>query len=114
MLVALESLTEDALVQILQEPKNAPLKQYKKLFKLEGIDLEFTDDAARTIAQKALKLNTGARGLRTILEKLMLDLQYEIPSKHSHVAKLTVTKEAVEGNAQPVAETDGTNNDGAE
>lgn len=114
VLVALEPLTEDALVRILKEPKNAPLKQYKKLFKLEGIDLEFTDDAVRTIAQKALKLNTGARGLRTILEKLMLDLQYEIPSKHSNVTKLTVTKEAVDGGAKPVAETDGTNDDGAE
>ena len=105
VLVAMESLSEDALVRILKEPKNAPLKQYKKLFALEDIDLEFTDDAVRTIAERAAKLNTGARGLRTILERLMLDLQYEIPNKSSNVASLTVTKGAVEGTEKPLVET---------
>ena len=101
VLVALESLTEDALIRILKEPRNAPLKQYKKLFSLEGIELEFTDDAVASIAKKASKLNTGARGLRTILESLMLDMQYELPEKSSEIARLTVTKEAVEGREKP-------------
>ena len=101
VLVALESLSVDALVRILQEPKNAPLKQYKKLFALEGIDLSFTDDAVLTIAQKGAKLNTGARGLRTILEAMMLDMQYELPEKSSEVSTLTVTKDTVEGTEKP-------------
>lgn len=103
VLVALESLTEEALIQILREPKNAPLKQYKKLFALEGIDLEFTDEAVKTIAEKAAKLNTGARGLRTILEGLMLDMQYEAPSGGASLSELIVTKEAVNGDAEPEA-----------
>ena len=102
VLVALESLTEEALVKILLEPKNAPLKQYKKLFALEGISLEFTDDAVATIAKKGAKLNTGARGLRTILESLMLDMQYELPEQAADIMKLTVTKEVVEGTAKPI------------
>ncbi len=101
VLVALEALDDDALIQILKEPKNAPLKQYKKLFALEGIALEFTDDAVETIAKKASHLNTGARGLRTILESLMLDLQYEVPSRSAKVSRLTVTKAAVEGTEKP-------------
>ena len=105
VLVALEALSEEALVQILKEPKNAPLKQYRKLFALEDIDLKFTEDAVKTIAEKASKLNTGARGLRTILERLMLDLQYEIPNRSSNVTSLTVTKGAVEGAEKPLVET---------
>ena len=101
VLVALESLSVDALVRILREPKNAPLKQYKKLFALEGIDLVFTDDAVETIAQKGAKLNTGARGLRTILESMMLDMQYELPEKSSEISTLTVTKATVEGTEKP-------------
>ena len=101
VLVALESLSVDALVRILKEPKNAPLKQYKKLFALEGIDLVFTDDAVETIAQKGAKLNTGARGLRTILESMMLDMQYELPEKSSEISTLTVTKATVEGTEKP-------------
>lgn len=101
VLVALEPLTEDALVRILTEPKNAPLKQYKKLFSLEGINLEFTEDAVRTIAKKGAGLNTGARGLRTILETMMLDMQYELPEKSSEVETLTVTKDVVEGKSKP-------------
>ncbi len=114
VLVTLEALTEDALIEILKKPKNAPLKQYKKLFKLEGIDLEFSDDAATAIARKALKLNTGARGLRTILERLMLDLQYETPNKTSRITKLTITKDAVDGKEMPLAETDGALDGGTE
>lgn len=102
VLVALEALTEEALVRILLEPKNAPLKQYKKLFSLEGIDLIFTEDAVSTIAEKGAKLNTGARGLRTILESLMLDMQYELPEKTSGIKKLTVTKDVVNGEEKPL------------
>lgn len=101
VLVALEPLSEDALVRILKEPKNAPLKQYKKLFELEGIDLEFTDEAVRAIAKKGAKLNTGARGLRTILEALMLDMQYELPEKSETISSFTVTEEAVNGRDEP-------------
>lgn len=104
VLVALDALSDEDLIRILKEPRNAPLKQYKKLFSLEDIDLEFTDDAVKTIAQKAVKLNTGARGLRTILEKLMLDLQYEIPNKATNIKSLTVTKESVEGTEKPIME----------
>ena len=104
VLVALEALSDEALVRILKEPKNAPLKQYKKLFALEGIDLKFTDDAVETIAKKASHLNTGARGLRTILENLMLDLQYETPSSSAKVSSLTVTEAAVEGTEKPLLE----------
>jgi ATP-dependent Clp protease ATP-binding subunit ClpX len=102
VLVALEALTEEALIRILLEPRNAPLKQYKKLFSLEGIDLVFTDDAVHTIAEKGAKLNTGARGLRTILESLMLDMQYELPDKSSGINMLTVTKDVVNGLEKPV------------
>ena len=103
VLAALESLSVDALVRILKEPRNAPLKQYKKLFALEGIDLVFTDEAVQTIAQKGAKLNTGARGLRTILESMMLDMQYELPEKSADVSTLTVTKATVEGTEKPQA-----------
>lgn len=101
ILAALEPLTEDALIRILKEPRNAPLKQYKKLFAMEGIKLEFTDDAVRAIAAKGAKLNTGARGLRTILETLMLDMQYELPDKSGKISKITVTDKVVEGLEEP-------------
>lgn len=102
VLVALSPLTDEALVRILKEPKNAAVKQYKKLFALEGVELEFEEDAMKAIACKALKLNTGARGLRTILENLMLDLQYEIPGCADKIAKVTITKDMVEGSGKPV------------
>lgn len=102
VLVALESLSEDALVRILREPKNAPLKQYKKLFALEGVELEFTDEAVRAIARKGARLNTGARGLRTILETLMLDIQYELPEKSETISSFTVTESTVNGTEEPV------------
>jgi ATP-dependent Clp protease ATP-binding subunit ClpX len=102
VLVALEGLTEEALIKILNEPRNAPLKQYKKLFSIEGIELEFTDEAIRLIAEKGAKLNTGARGLRTILESLMLDMQFELPEKAGEISKLTVTAEVVNGKGKPI------------
>lgn len=81
VLVALQSLDEEALVRILREPKDALVKQYVKLLRLDGVELEFTEDAIVAIAHEALKQETGARGLRSILENIMLDIMYEIPSR---------------------------------
>ena len=90
MTVSLNSLGEDDLVQILQEPKNALVKQYKKIFKYDDVELEFTDDATIEIAKEAIKRKTGARGLRSVIEESMLDLMYEIPSRDD-VKKVTIT-----------------------
>jgi ATP-dependent Clp protease ATP-binding subunit ClpX len=98
--VTLDALDEDALVRILTEPKSALVKQYKKLLGYDNVELEFTQDALVAISRKAMAQNTGARGLRTIMEKLMLDLMYEVPSRKD-VKKVLVTKEAVEGRAAP-------------
>lgn len=101
--VALDSLDEDALVRILKEPKNAILKQYKVLFSLDEVELEFTDDAVRAVAKKSFERKTGARGLRAILENVMNDIMYTIPSDDT-IAKCIITKEAVEGTGKPVIE----------
>jgi ATP-dependent Clp protease ATP-binding subunit ClpX len=93
VVATLEELDEDALVQILLEPKNALTKQYRKLFEMEGVDLEFRDDALRAVAKKAMERKTGARGLRTILENVLLDTMYDLPS--STTAKKVVVDEAV-------------------
>lgn len=94
VIATLNMLDEDALVTILKEPKNALVKQYKKLFDIEDVELEFEDDALREIAKKAIERNTGARGLRSIVENIMMDTMYEIPSEEN-VEKVVVTKEAV-------------------
>ena len=94
IVVSLEDLDVDSLVKILQEPKNSLLKQYQKLFELDGVKLTFEDEAVREIAQKAFKQETGARGLRTILEDLLLDVMYEIPSK-DHIKEVVVSKGAI-------------------
>ncbi|MBQ6516835.1 ATP-dependent protease ATP-binding subunit ClpX [bacterium] len=91
----LDALDEKTLKMILTEPKNAILKQYKCLLEMDGVDLEFEDDAIELIAQEALKRKTGARALRSIVEELMLDIMYDIPSKDS-VEKFVITKEMVE------------------
>ncbi|MGQ9780231.1 MAG: ATP-dependent Clp protease ATP-binding subunit ClpX [Bacillota bacterium] len=96
IVVALDALDEDALIRILTEPKNALVKQYQKFFELDGVELEFSPEALKAIARQAIKRNTGARGLRAIIEKLMLDLMFEIPSRND-VKKVLVTKEMVEG-----------------
>jgi ATP-dependent Clp protease ATP-binding subunit ClpX len=93
VVATLEELDEDALVSILLEPKNALTKQYRKLFDMEGVDLEFRDDALRAVAKRAMKRKTGARGLRTILESVLLDTMYDLPSSTS--AKKVVLDEAV-------------------
>ncbi len=100
VVVSLELLDEDALVQILSEPKNALIKQYQKLFELDDVKLEFTPDAIRAIAHMAVERKTGARGLRAIMESVMMDMMYEIPSDSS-VGICTITREAVEGSGEP-------------
>lgn len=96
----LQPLTEDMLVQILKEPKNAILKQYKRLLELDEVKLEFEDDALRVIAKKALEKDTGARALRAIIEDFMLDIMYEIP-KDDSIGEVVITKEYVEHTGGP-------------
>ncbi len=95
--VSLEGLDRDALIRILQEPKNSLVKQYVKLFELDGVGLEFEKEAIEAIADKALERKTGARGLRAIMENVMLDLMYRIPSDES-ITRCVITKEIVEKN----------------
>ena len=99
--VTLSDLNEDALVQILVEPKNALVKQYQKLFAMEGAELEIRPDALQAIARKALKRKTGARGLRSILEHLLLDIMYELPSLQN-VQKVVLDENAIDGEARPL------------
>ena len=101
VIVTLDSLDEDALMSILVEPKNALVKQYKKMFEIDNVELEFKEDALRLIAQEALKRNTGARGLRSIIEAAMCNVMYEIPSR-ADVTKCTVTKEVILKKEEPV------------
>jgi len=99
VIVGLENLDEDALVRILQEPKNSLTKQYKKLFELDGVALKFDKDALRAIAKQAIERNTGARGLRSIIEEHMTQIMYDIPSRDD-VAEVRITKRCIEkGNA---------------
>ena len=98
--VSLELLDEEALVQILSKPKNALIKQYQKLFELDDVKLEFTDEALRAVANKAVTRKTGARGLRSILESVMMDLMYEIPSD-STIGICTITKDVVDKTGEP-------------
>ncbi|MGN0482882.1 MAG: ATP-dependent Clp protease ATP-binding subunit ClpX [Lachnospiraceae bacterium] len=101
--VSLDALDEDALVRILEEPKNSLVKQYKGLFKLDGVDLEFDKDAIREIAKKSLARKTGARGLRAIMENIMMDLMYRVPSDDT-IKKCTITKDAVIEEGEPLLE----------
>lgn len=101
VIVTLDALDEEALVRILQEPKNALVKQYQKLLQMDSIDLEFKEEAIRAIAREAMKRNTGARGLRAIIEDIMLNVMYEIPSR-TDVAKCIVTKEVVAKKEEPL------------
>ncbi|HCJ09853.1 MAG TPA: ATP-dependent Clp protease ATP-binding subunit ClpX [Clostridiales bacterium] len=101
VIVTLDALDEEALIRILTEPKNALVKQYKKFFELDNIDLEFTEDALRTIASLALKRNTGARGLRAILEDIMLEVMYDLPSR-TDIAKCIVNRDVVLKQKDPI------------
>lgn len=101
IIVTLDALDEEALVRILTEPKNALVKQYEKLLELDGVSLEFQPDALVAIAREALRRNTGARGLRSILEEIMMDVMYEIPSREE-AAKCIITKETILKREKPV------------
>ena len=100
VVATLEELDESALVKILSEPKNAITKQFKKLFEMEGVELEFRPDALAAIARKALKRKTGARGLRTIVESVLLDTMYELPSQEN-VSKVVVDESVIEHKTEP-------------
>ena len=100
VVATLEELDEPALIKILTEPKNAIVKQFKRMFELEGAELEFRNEALGAVARKALKRRTGARGLRTILEQVLLDTMYELPSLE-HVSKVVVDEAVINGQAEP-------------
>ena len=101
--VSLEGLDVNALIRIIKEPKNAMVKQYKKLFELDGVQLEFEEDAIEEIAKEAYERKTGARGIRSIMEKVMMDVMFEIPSDDT-IEKCTITKAAVLGVEKPLVE----------
>ena len=101
IIATLENLDEGALIRILTEPRNALIKQFKKLFELEGVNLRFTDSALSAIARGSLKRNSGARGLRAILENTMLDIMYKIPSIPG-VKECVVGEEVVLNREEPI------------
>ena len=94
-------LDESALIEILTRPKNALVKQYQRLFEMEDVRLTFTDDALRSIAQKAIKRKTGARGLRSILESILLEPMFDLPGLEG-VEEIVINREVVEGGARPL------------
>lgn len=100
VVMSVEPMDEATLTRILVEPKNALIRQYQKLFKMDNVEIVFTDDALTQTARKALELKTGARGLRTILERMLLDVMFDIPS-HPEIAKVEITGDAVLGKEQP-------------
>ena len=101
--VALDALTKEDMVHILTEPKNSIVKQYKKLFELDGVQLSFEADALEAIAEKTISRKTGARGLRAIMEQMMMETMYEIPSDET-IKHCKITKEVVDGSGQPIIE----------
>jgi ATP-dependent Clp protease ATP-binding subunit ClpX len=101
VLASLEELDEPALVRILKEPKNSLMRQYQKIFEFEGVELSFTDGALDAVAREALKRNVGARGLRIILEELMLELMYNVPSQRD-IKKCVITEEVVSSRVSPI------------
>jgi ATP-dependent Clp protease ATP-binding subunit ClpX len=101
VIATLEELSTDALVKILIEPKNALVKQYQKLFSMEGVELEIRPAAMTAIAKRALDRKTGARGLRSILESVLLDTMYELPSMEN-VSKVVIDENMISGDAKPI------------
>jgi len=101
VIATLDELSEEALVEILVKPKNAIVKQYAKLFEMENVALKFTDSALTAVASEAMKRKAGARGLRAILENVMLDLMYEIPSQ-DNIAEVVISEDAILGEAEPI------------
>ncbi len=106
VVATLEELDEQALVRILREPKNALVKQFQKLFDMEGVDLEFRDDALRAVALKAIERKTGARGLRTLIEHTLLDTMYDLPSM-DNVSKVVIDDAVIRGDSRPYMIYDG-------
>ena len=102
VVAVLEELTTETLVKILLEPKNSIVKQYQELIAMEGVQLELKDDAALAIAELAVKQKTGVRGLRSVMERIMLDIMFDLPS-HRDTDKISITKEMVEKFSQPVS-----------
>ena len=100
VIVALSDLDREALVKIISEPKNSLVKQYEKLFSMDGVKLEFEDGALEAIADEAIVRNTGARGLRSIMEKMMTDIMYEIPSR-ADIDTVIITADTVKGSKKP-------------
>jgi len=107
IIFTMQGLSEDMMVDILKEPKNAIIKQYQKLLSMDEVKLDFTDEALREIAKKAMEKDTGARALRSIIEEIMLDIMYEIP-KDDNIGKVTITKEYILGTGGPMIELRGT------
>ena len=101
VVATLDLLDEEALVRILKEPKNSLVRQYKHLFELDDVILEFEDDTLREIAKKAISRNVGARGLRSIMEEIMMDIMYEIPS-NDKIEKVIITKECLKDVHSPI------------
>jgi ATP-dependent Clp protease ATP-binding subunit ClpX len=101
VIATLDELSEEAMVRILTEPKNAIVRQYQKLFEMQRVDLKFTDGAIKAVAREALKRKSGARGLRSILEKAMLDIMFEIPSM-KNVQECVVSEEVILHNESPI------------
>jgi ATP-dependent Clp protease ATP-binding subunit ClpX len=101
VVATLTELDEEALIQILSEPKNALVKQYKELFDMEGVELDVRPDALRAVAKKAMERKTGARGLRSILESILLHPMFEIPSEND-VSKIVIDEGVVTGDSEPL------------
>ena len=101
VIATLEELDVEALVQILTAPKNAITKQYSKLFEMEGVEVDFREDGLRAVAEKAMERKTGARGLRSILEGILLDSMYNIPSRDD-VSKVVIDESVIRGDSEPL------------
>jgi ATP-dependent Clp protease ATP-binding subunit ClpX len=101
MIATLDELDLDALVRIIEEPKNSLTKQYSKLFEMEGVEIQFRDDALRAVARKAKERKTGARGLRSIMEAVLLDTMYKIPSLEA-VSKVIIDEAVIQGESEPL------------
>ena len=101
VVATLTELDEEALMQILTEPKNSLTKQYQKLFEMEGVEVDFREEALRAVAKKAMDRKTGARGLRSILENVLLDTMYHIPSEEN-ISKVVIDANSINGISEPI------------
>ena len=101
LIATLGELDSDALVRILTEPKNSLTKQYGKLFEMDGVEVDFRDDALRAVAKRAMERKTGARGLRSILENVLLDIMYRLPSE-TGVSKIVIDESVIQGESDPM------------